>query len=89
MDLDKQQNQDQQVKQRIAAAMLSGTPGYVQPAPVENPLILNQALEAQAQLEQARAPLSSPVQALMKRLGLLSLIRNRGNQQMVNPEGLQ
>lgn len=54
-----------------------------QPA-VSSPFLLDQNLEAQA------APLSPPlnplVQGMMQRLGLLNLIRNRRNANLVDPE---
>lgn len=53
------------------------------PAP-QSPFVLDQAMEEKA------APLSPPlnplIQALMQRLGLMNMIRNRRNINIVDPE---
>ena len=49
-----------------------------------SPLVLDQKLEDQASPN--RPPISSPVRGIMKGSGLLSMLRNRGNRQMVDPE---
>jgi len=48
------------------------------------------SLELDQKLEDAatpnRPPISTPVRGIMKKSGLLSMIRNRGNRQVVDPE---
>jgi hypothetical protein len=51
--------------------------------PPPSPFAFNAGLESQAQ--GANAPISPAVQQIMKHLGLLNLLRNRSNQQMVDP----
>lgn len=50
-----------------------------------NPYVLNQALETAAQPN--RAPLHPLVAAIMSHLGLMNVIRNRGNEPLVDLEG--
>lgn len=72
----------QQQPSAIAEALAAGAipPAAVQPSP----LILNQPLEQAAQPD--RAPMHPIVAAIMNHLGLMNLIRNRGNQQIVDPQ---
>lgn len=53
------------------------------PIPQANPYVLNQPLEQAAQPD--RAPIHPIVAAIMKRMGLMNMVRNRGNQQVVDP----
>lgn len=72
-------------------APMPQTPGldqaYGQPmqgqAGGQSPFQLNQALEQQAQGQNSQ--LNPLMQQIMQRFGILSMLRNRGNQQMVDP----
>lgn len=69
---------DPQKRAALAQIMASGTP------PPESPFALNQLLEQQA--APARPELNPMVRMIMERLGLMNMIRNRSNQQVVDPE---
>lgn len=58
-------------------------PGQV---PTPNPFQLNAPLEAQAQTQGLRPETSPIVMAMMQHMGLLNMIRNRGNEQVIDPE---
>lgn len=70
-------------KQQLAQALIQSQ-AVPPPADQANPFILNQALEQAAAPQ--RAPLHPLVQAIMTHLGLLNMIRNQGNQAVVDPE---
>lgn len=74
-------------KEQVVQALMASQ--AVAPPPVSdqpNPYLFNQALEQAAKGQ--RPPLHPLVQAIMTHLGLLNLIRNRGNQQLVDPENM-
>ncbi len=64
----------------IAQALLAAQATPPPPA-AQNPLLLNQALEAQA------APMNSPIHpliaAIMQKFGLLNMVRNQNNATLV------
>lgn len=51
--------------------------------PGQNPFQLNQGLETQAAGQ--NSPLDPIMQQIMQKFGLLNMLRNRSNQQMVDP----
>lgn len=68
----------------IAEALAASAVAPPPVAPPQNPYILNEPLEQAAQPD--RAPLHPMVAAIMHHLGLMSALRNRGNQQVVDPQ---
>ncbi len=74
----------QALTQELAA---NANPGPANPGlapPSANPFVLNQPLEQAA--APARTPMHPIVAAIMNHLGLLNMIRNQGNQGVVDPE---
>lgn len=72
----------QQTPSAIAEALAANA---VAPPPApQNPYVLNQPLEQAAQPD--RPPMHPIVAAIMQHLGLMNMIRNRGNQQVVDPQ---
>lgn len=89
--------QDDPVQAGSSAAPAPNDPGlaqaYSQPVsplpsqagiPPSSPFLPNQGLEQQAQA-QGNMPMHPIIAALVTRMGLLNMLRNRANQQMVGP----
>lgn len=71
---------DPQQRALLIKSLTDPVLGHTEQEPPQNPFVLNAALETQA--APAHTPLNPVVGALMKRLGLLSLVRNRSNTNM-------
>lgn len=82
-------------QERMAQALLSSqavvpptdpTAMPAMPGPPQNPFVLNQPLEQAVQTQTQAPPVNPIIAALMQKVGLLSMIRNRRNVPGADPE---